>query len=103
MLDEGGSLSIFGVETGHDGAALRTQLAYGTTGMTLDFIVEQGLIPQPLTMIKIEVNEGYQILAMEVQELLCAAGLTSVERRHSDMLAGDALRTPTTRSGCEIR
>ncbi|CAB4965831.1 unannotated protein [freshwater metagenome] len=117
MLDEGGSMSTFGVETGHDGAALETQLAYGTTGMSLDFMVEQGLIPQPPTMIKIdvdgiehlilrgaekvlalpglqtvliEVNEDFQVLATEVADLLRAAGLALVERRRSDMFAGGA-------------
>jgi FkbM family methyltransferase len=117
MLDEGGSMSTFGVETGHDGAALQTQLVYGTTGMSLDFLVDQGIIPQPPTMIKIdvdgiehlilrgakkvlalsglktvliEVNEDFQSLATEVEDLLRAAGLTLVERSHSDMFAGGA-------------
>lgn len=115
MLDEGGSMSTFGVETGHDGSALQTQMAFRTTGMTLDFMVEQGLIPQPPTMMKIdvdgiehlilrgaekvlalpglmtviiEVNEDFRVLAAEVAALLQAGGLTLVERRHSDMFAG---------------
>jgi FkbM family methyltransferase len=117
MLDEGGSMSTFGAETGHDGAALQTQLAYATTGMALDFMVEQGLIPQPPTMIKIdvdgiehmilrgaekvlalpglqtvliEVNEDVPSLATEVEDLLRSAGLTLVERRHSDIFDGGA-------------
>ena len=93
MLDEGGSMSTFGVETGHDGAALQTQLSYGTTGMALDFMVEQGLILRPPTMIKIKVDEDLQIWAMEVEELLCASGLTLVERRQSDMFAGGAFES----------
>jgi FkbM family methyltransferase len=120
MLDEGGSMSTFGIETGHDGAALATQLAYGTTGMSLDFMVEWGLIPQPPTMIKIdvdgiehlilrgaekvlalpclktvliEVNEDFQLLATEVAERLRAADLTLVERRHSAMFVGGAFES----------
>ena len=115
MLDEGGSMSTFGVETGHDGAGLQTQLSYGTTGMALDFMVEQGLIPQPPTMIKIdvdgiehlilrgaekvlalpglqtvliEVNDEFKVLATEVEKHLQRAGFTLVERRHSDMFTG---------------
>jgi FkbM family methyltransferase len=115
MLDEGGSMSTFGVETGHDGGALQTQWAYETTGMTLDFMVEQGLIPQPPRMMKIdvdgiehlilrgaakvlalpefktviiEVNDDFRVLATEVETILQAAGLTLVERRRSDMFAG---------------
>ena len=112
MLDEGGSMSTFGAETGHDGAALQTQLAYATAGMALDFMVEQGLIPQPPKMIKIdvdgiehlilrgaakvlalpglqtvliEVNDDFKVLATEVGHHLQRAGFTLVERRHSDM------------------
>jgi hypothetical protein len=114
MLDEGGSMSTFGVETGHDGAGLQTQLAYETTGMSLDFMVEQGLIPQLPTMIKIdvdgiehlilrgaervlalpglrtvliEVNDDFKVLATDVQNHLQKAGFRLVERRHSDMFA----------------
>jgi FkbM family methyltransferase len=120
MLDEGGSMSTFGIETGHDGAALETQLAYGTTGMSLDFIVEQGLISQPPTMIKIdvdgiehlilrgadkvlalpglktvliEVNEDFQLLATEVADRLRAADLTLIDRRHSAMFVGGAFES----------
>jgi FkbM family methyltransferase len=117
MLDEGGSMSTFGAETGHHGAALQTQLVYATAGMALDFMVEQGLIPQPPTMIKIdvdgiehlvlrgaekvlalsglkavliEVNEDFQLLATEVEDLLRVAGLTLEERRHSEVFDGGA-------------
>ena len=117
MLDEGGSMSTFGVQTGHDGLALDTQLSYATTGMTLDFIVGQGLVSQPPSMIKIdvdgiehlilrgaeevlmlpsletvlvEVNDDFQALAAEVSGLLGAAGFKLVERRHSDMFDGGA-------------
>lgn len=117
MLDEGGSMSTFGVQTGHDGMALDAQLSYATTGMTLDFIVGQGLVSQPPSMIKIdvdgiehlilrgaeevlmlpsletvlvEVNDDFQALAAEVSGLLGAAGFKLVERRHSDMFDGGA-------------
>ncbi len=117
MLDEGGSMSTFGVQTGHDGQALATQLAYATTGMTLDFMVDQGLVPQPPALMKIdvdgiehlilqgaqkvlnlaslgtvlvEVNDDFQALAAEVSSLLGEAGFKLVERRHSEMFEGGA-------------
>ena len=117
MLDEGGSMSTFGVQTGYDGMALDAQLSYATTGMTLDFIVGQGLVSQPPSMIKIdvdgiehlilrgaeevlmlpslatvlvEVHDDFQALAAEVSGLLGAAGFKLVERRHSDMFDGGA-------------
>ncbi len=110
-------MSTFGVQTGHDGQALATQLAYATTGMTLDFMVDQGLVPQPPALMKIdvdgiehlilqgaqkvlnlaslgtvlvEVNDDFQALATEVSSLLGAAGFKLVERRHSEMFEGSA-------------
>ena len=115
MLDEGGSMSTFGAATGHDGGVLQTQLAYSTPGMTLDFMVEQGLVPEVPTLIKIdvdgiehlilrgaekvlgmpslktviiEVNDDFHELANGVDHLLRAAGFSLVERRRSEMFAG---------------
>jgi hypothetical protein len=83
--------------------------------MTLDFMVENGLVPEVSAMIKIdvdgiehlilrgaanvlampslktviiEVNDDFQVLAIEVDVLLRKSGLTLVERRHSDMFDG---------------
>lgn len=108
-------MSTFGSATGHDGGEFQTQLAYSTTGMTLDFMVEQGLVPEVPTMIKIdvdgiehlilrgaekvlgmpslkaviiEVNDDFHVLANEVNHLLRGAGFSLVERRRSEMFAG---------------
>ena len=43
-----------------------------------------------LQTVLIEVNEDFQVLATEVDDLLRSAGLALVERRHSDMFAGGA-------------
>lgn len=115
MLDEGGAMSTFGEELGHDGTAIRAQMDYRTTGMSLDFLVESGLVPEPPAMMKIdvdgiehlilrgarrtlsspglrtvliEVNDDFVQLASEVSEILTSAGFTLAERRHAEMFEG---------------
>ena len=112
MLDEGGAMSTFGEELGHDGGQVVAQMNYDTTGMTLDFLVESGVVPEPPTMMKIdvdgiehlilrgarstlqlpslqtiliEVNDAYAVLASEVAEILTNAGFMLTERRHAAM------------------
>ena len=112
MLDEGGSMSTFGVDYGHDGRPLNAELNYRTTGMSLDFLLETGIVPEAPTMIKvdvdgiehlilrgarmtlaspnvktvlIEVNDNFHELAAEVSSALISAGFQLAERRHSAM------------------
>ncbi len=112
MLDEGGSMSTFGRDFGHDGSRLRTVLEYDTIGVTLDFMLASGLVSHPPSLIKIdvdgiehlilrgarsvlaneslrsiliEVNEDFRELAQEVQRILEAAGFQMLIRDHSEM------------------
>ncbi len=112
MLDEGGAMSTFGEELGHDGRPIESRMEYQTTGMSLDFLRASGVIPEPPSMMKIdvdgiehlilrgatstlreatlrtiliEVNDGFRELAAEVKEILEAAGFRLTDRRHSDM------------------
>lgn len=112
MLDEGGSMSTFGADNGHDGLPLRTQMDYRTAGLSLDFLVESGVVPETPVIMKvdvdgaehfilrgakstlrssslksvlIEVNDNFQALASDVYAALGTAGFTLVERRRSDM------------------
>jgi FkbM family methyltransferase len=115
MLDEGGSMSTFGADYGHDGLSLKSQMDYRTMGMSLDFLVESGIVPETPAMIKvdvdgiehlilrgarstlasptlktvlIEVNDNFHELASEVSDALMAAGFCLAERRHSEMFEG---------------
>ena len=117
MLDEGGSMSTFGAEYGHDGLPLKTKMDYRTMGMSLDFLLESGIVPEPPAMIKvdvdgiehlilrgarstltspslktvlIEVNDNFHELAFEVSGALTAAGFGLAERRHADMFGSGA-------------
>ena len=111
MLDEGGSMSTFGADFGHDGKPLIPKLSYDTPGLRLDFLVESGIVPEvpqlmkidvdgiehyilggatgvlsapELRSILIEVNEDFRELAEEVSTLLSAAGFIETAR---DLLA----------------
>lgn len=117
MLDEGGAMSTFGADYGHDGQPLVAKMDYRTTGLSLDFMLAEGLLPEPPAMMKIdvdgiehlvlrgaiatlrgetlktvliEVNDGFTVLAEEVTRILVSSGFTLSERRHSQMFEGGA-------------
>ena len=112
MLEEGGSMSTFGELYGHDGEALSVEMAYDTFGMSLDFMLESGLISEPPALLKIdvdgiehlilrgarnalagtalrsiliEVNEEFTDLRLEVQQTLRDLGFELRERRRSEI------------------
>ncbi len=117
MLDEGGSMSTFGQDFGHDGSPLQSVLEYDTIGTTLDFMLASGLVSEAPSLIKIdvdglehlilrgaekvlairslrsiliEVNEDFRELAREVRQVLEAAGFQMMEREHSGMFEHSA-------------
>jgi len=61
---EGGALSTFGADYGHDGKELQTAMEYQMPGFTLDFLLSSRLIPQPPSLIKIDVD-GIEHLILE--------------------------------------
>ena len=115
---DGGALSSFGVDYGHDGKKLDTALSYQTLGFSLDFLVEQKMIEQIPAIIKIdvdgiehlilrgarkvlahsacksvliEVNDAFVELASEVDIILKDAGFFLLEKKvaESEMNASD--------------
>jgi FkbM family methyltransferase len=115
MLDEGGAMSTFGQEYGHDGQPLRAQMSYRTVGTSLDFLIESGVIPETPGMLKIdvdgiehlvlqgarhtlqqpclrtvliEVNETFAASANGVSEILGEAGFHLNDQSHSEMFNG---------------
>ena len=105
-------MSTFGRDFGHDGSRLQTVLEYDTIGLTLDFMLASGLVSQPPSLMKIdvdgiehlilrgaksvlaneslrsiliEVNEDFRELAREVRQILEMAGFEMMERDHSEM------------------
>jgi len=111
-LDEGGALSSFGVDHGHDGKPLEILLSYGTLGLGLDFMIENHLLLEIPSLIKIdvdgiehlilegakktlsdvrcrsvliEVNENFKIQSNLVREILTGSGFTLLQKLHSSM------------------
>ena len=111
-LSEGGALSSFGIETGHDGQQLETQMRYQMLGFSLDFLVSHEVIPYPPSVMKldvdgiehlilagsvsvlscpslrsvlVEVNESFGQQDHEVSRILKEAGLRFREKRHSEV------------------
>ena len=111
-LEEGGALSTFGAEFGHDGEPLSQLMSYETAGFSLDYLISAGVIADNPALIKIdvdgiehfilrgaretlsraslrsiliEVNEDFRELATEVQDLLTSSGFQLSERRHAEM------------------
>lgn len=107
VTDEGGALSAFGVEHGQDGKPLQKVLSYQTCGFSLDYLLEQGIIPEYPSMIKadvdgiehlilrgarntlayplcrtvlIEVHQDFKALSTEVSAILSEAGFKLTTR-----------------------
>ena len=111
-MDEGGALSSFGVDYGQDGKKLNIQIAYSMLGFSLDFLVENKLIADVPSMIKIdvdgienlilrgatkvlanpicksvliEVDDSFGEMATEVMQILLKAGFTLLEKRSAEI------------------
>jgi FkbM family methyltransferase len=117
---EGGALSSFGVEYGHNGETLETIFSYQTLGFSLDYLLSAKLIEDPPQLIKIdvdgiehlilsgavdvlrssslkslliEVNDDFELQAKNVASLLTNSGFTLREKRHSEMIASGTFST----------
>ena len=55
-IEEGGELSAFGVDYGHDGKIIKKLLAYKTLGLSLDFLLHNRIITDYPNLIKIDVD-----------------------------------------------
>lgn len=107
VTDEGGALSAFGVEHGQDGKPLQKVLSYQTCGFSLDYLIEQGILPEYPSLIKadvdgiehlilrgarktlahqqcrtvlIEVHQHFEALSTEVPAILSEAGFKLTTR-----------------------
>lgn len=53
---EGGALSAFGVEFGHDGEKIDKNLTCNTIGFSLDYMIEKGIVDTIPNLIKLDVD-----------------------------------------------
>lgn len=109
----GGALSTFGQSFGWDGKEIKQVFEYTTVGMSMQDAVEKLNIPQPSYIkmdvdglehfilkggssvlahvqgVLIEVNDDFHEQAAQCSLCLTQAGLSLVEKKHSDMIAGN--------------
>lgn len=115
--DEGGALSAFGVEYGHDGKPLDSNIKYSVIGFSLDDLLEKNAFIEKPSLIKIdvdgiehlilkgasktlrskklkslfiEVNDDFEEQAHQVTTILESAGFALKEKRHSEIIDGSA-------------
>ena len=113
--DEGGALSAFGVEYGHDGKPIISDINYSVLGFSLDDMFEKNVLTETPSLIKIdvdgiehlilkgaaktlkskglkslfiEVNDDFKEQANQVKDILESAGFALKEKRHSEILEG---------------
>ena len=115
--DEGGAMSAFGVDYGHDGKAIDGDIKYGLLGFSLDDLIEKNILTEVPSLIKIdvdgiehlilkgasntlksemlksvfiEVNDDFEEQSHQVQTIMQSAGFKLKEKRQSEMLDGNA-------------
>ena len=113
--DEGGALSAFGVEYGHDGEPIISDINYSVVGFSLDDLFEKNVLTETPSLIKIdvdgiehlilkgasktlkseklkslfiEVNDDFKEQAHQVKTILESAGFALKEKRHSEIIDG---------------
>jgi FkbM family methyltransferase len=119
-VQEGGAMTSFGVSFGHDGKILDEHMVYRMPSLTLDTILASGMISEPPSLIKIdvdgiehlilhgaqstlraprlqpvlvEVNDEFHELASKVAQHLTEAGFQLKAKRHSEILDSGAFAT----------
>ena len=113
--DEGGALSAFGVEYGHDGEPINSDINYSVLGFSLDDMFEKSVLTEKPSLIKIdvdgiehlilkgatktlkskelkslfiEVNDEFKEQSHQVRNILESAGFALKEKRHAEMIEG---------------
>ena len=116
--DEGGALSAFGVEYGHNGEPIISDITYSVLGFSLDDLFEKNVLTETPSLIKIdvdgiehlilkgatktlkseklkslfiEVNDDFKEQAHQVKNILESAGFALKEKRHSEMVDGSEM------------
>jgi FkbM family methyltransferase len=114
-MEQGGALSTFGEKFGQDGQPLKQVMNYQTTGFSLDFLLNSGILPHPPALMKIdvdgiehlilsgakdvlvsqslrtvliEVNDDFREHSTGISSILTEAGFRMSEKRHAHMFDG---------------
>ena len=76
--NEGGALSSFGVEYGHDGKTLNSDFEYRIIGFTLDDLIKQKVIIEPPRLMKIDVDGIEHLILSGAKNTLASKSLKSI-------------------------
>ena len=76
--DEGGALSAFGVNYGHDGKPIQSVVNYGLIGFALDDLLKNKIIPDKPELIKIDVDGIEHLILSGATKTLAADSLRSI-------------------------
>jgi FkbM family methyltransferase len=76
--DEGGAMSTFGASFGQDGQSLEVKMMYRLPGLTLDTMLASGMISEPPSLIKLDVDGIEHLILSGAQSTLRAQTLRSV-------------------------
>lgn len=68
--EEGGSMSAFGVNYGHDGKPIDKFLSYKTLGFSLDYLFEKKILNEYPSLIKIDVDGIEHLILSGAQKVL---------------------------------
>ena len=109
--DEGGALSAFDVSYGYDGKELNSKINYSLMGFSLDDLIDFGIINDPPSIIKvdvdgiehlilkgavktlskktcksvlIEVNDDFKEQSKSVSKILSSCGFSLLKKEHSE-------------------
>lgn len=87
--EESGALSSFGVDYGHDGKKLNTQVSYQTLGFSLDYLVETNLVTSVPALVKIDVDGIEHLILRGAKKVLadpaCRSVLIEVNDQFTEM------------------
>jgi len=77
-ISEGGALSAFGVDYGHDGQPIAPMLSYRTYGFSVDDMVAAGMLPELPALVKIDVDGIEHLILRGAAKTLAAPQCRSV-------------------------
>jgi FkbM family methyltransferase len=87
---EGGALNTFGVDYGYDGTAFASSIEFGTLGFSLDYLIENKIVVDVPSMIKVDVDGIEHLILRGACNTLKAAQCRTVFVEVADSFAVQA-------------
>lgn len=103
--DEGGALNAFGVDYGADGQPINSDIRYNVVGFCLDDLLKHGVIVEPPSLIKIDVDGIEHLILKGAQKTLASKTLKSILIEVNDDFKDQATQVKTIleKAGFELK